>query len=64
MNEKITLSNGDVETIPLEENSEYKFYLCGTNPVAADVAHTLTLLGNNAVVDFNSRYGWFVRVKK
>lgn len=62
--EKITLSDGTVATVITEENDVYKFYICETNAEAAEVCHALVLLGNQAAVDFNSHWGWFVRVKK
>ena len=62
--EKITLSDGSVVSVLTEENDVYKFYLCENNSEAAEVCHTLVVIGNSAVVDFNSHWGWFVRVKK
>ena len=62
--EKITLSDGSVASVIAEENDAYKFLLCENNNEAAEVCHALVSIGNHAVVDFNSRYGWFVRVKK
>ena len=61
--EKVTLSNGRIESFPTSENDYWKFFLCETYGEAVDLQTTMTEIGNHCEIG-DSRHGWFVRVKK
>ena len=62
---QITLLDGTKKNYRTTENDTYKFFMgSGVHGDMAELQQALTLLGNKCTLDFDSVYGWFVRVKK
>lgn len=60
--EKVTLSNGRIESFLTSQNDYWKFFLCETYQQAVSLKNTLTEIGKYCEIG-DSRHGWFVREK-
>lgn len=65
MEKKVKLLNGETKKYCTIENDRFKFYTgSGVHGDMNELYNALTSQGIKCALDFDSVYGWFVRVMK